>query len=393
MLLVSLISYIDRNTLALLAPTILREMQISNQQYGWIVSSFSVLYMLGNPVWGSLLDRMGVRRGMLLAVSFWSVASAAHALVQGAWGFALVRALLGFGEGATFPGGLRTIMQTLPPSQRSRGVAVAYSGGSLGAIVTPLLVTPIAVAYGWRAAFLLTGVVGLAWVLLWLGVSRTSSLVEEKAISVDPVSSRSLLADRRLWAYACAYGLGALPLSLVLYGAPLYLSSQLGFSQAELGKVLWIPPLGWEAGYFAWGWVADRARWPLHRCFAVLSLLSLPIAATPYTQSAALVLGLFFFAMFTASGFIVLSLRYATDALGRTHAGFLAGMGAGAWSALVAGVMPVIGRLFDGKQYAAAFLLVSLVPLLGWLGWRFLSANSRQPLSVTAGLASKGAAG
>src|SRR5687768_4912284 len=114
MTLVSLISYIDRNTLALLAPTILADTRLTNEQYGYIVSAFSVAYMIGNPVWGVLLDRFGLRWGMAAAVTFWSAASGAHAFAAGFLGFAVARALLGFGEGATFPGGLRTATQVLP---------------------------------------------------------------------------------------------------------------------------------------------------------------------------------------------------------------------------------------------------------------------------------------
>jgi ACS family hexuronate transporter-like MFS transporter len=153
MLAVSLISYIDRNTLALLAPTILRETRLSGEQYGFIISAFSIAYMLANPVWGKILDRAGLRRGMTVAVSCWTVASVAHAFAGGLWSFAAARAALGFGEGATFPGGLRTVVQTLPEDRRGRGLAVAYSGGSLGAVVTPLIVTPIFLWWGWRGAF------------------------------------------------------------------------------------------------------------------------------------------------------------------------------------------------------------------------------------------------
>jgi len=140
MLLVSFISYLDRNTLAVLAPTILKETRLTNQQYGFIISAFSIAYMLGNPVWGYILDRIGLRRGMTVSVFLWTIASTLHAFVSGMFGFAAARSVLGFGEGATFPGGLRTVSETLTPEKRSRGIAVSYSGGSLGAILTPLIV-------------------------------------------------------------------------------------------------------------------------------------------------------------------------------------------------------------------------------------------------------------
>src|SRR5512133_2320043 len=144
LLFVSFISYLDRNTLAVLAPTILRDTHLSVEQYGFVISAFSVAYMIGNPVWGYLLDRFGLTRGLATAVSLWTAASAAHAVVGGFGGFATARALLGWAEGATFPAGLRGTVETLPEAKRGRGMAIAYSGGSLGAIVTPLIVTPLA---------------------------------------------------------------------------------------------------------------------------------------------------------------------------------------------------------------------------------------------------------
>src|SRR5258708_30676377 len=155
-MLVALISYVDRNTLALLAPTILHETGLSAEHYGFIISAFSITYMFGNPVWGYILDRIGIRRGMGAAVSIWTLASAAHAFAGGFGTFALARAVLGFGEGATFPGSMRTAIETLPVEKRSRGIAVSYSGGSLGALITPIIVTPIAAAWGWGGAFWFT---------------------------------------------------------------------------------------------------------------------------------------------------------------------------------------------------------------------------------------------
>src|ERR1700743_1616362 len=172
MLLVSLISYVDRSTLSILAPTILRETHLNNEQYGYIVLAFSIAYMAANPIWGWILDRAGLGRGMAAAVACWTAASMAHVFASGFWSFGIARAALGFGEGATFPGGLRTVVQTLPAAQRSRGVAIAYSGGSLGALISPIVITPIAKRWGWHGAFWFTGAIGAAWILMWSLLSR-----------------------------------------------------------------------------------------------------------------------------------------------------------------------------------------------------------------------------
>jgi len=381
MTLMSLISYIDRNTLALLAPTILKEAGLNQEQYGFIISAFSVAYMIGNPVWGHWLDRYGLRRGLFASVSFWTIASAAHAIAGGFWSFAVARCTLGFGEGATFPGGLRTVVQTLPPESRSRGVAVAYSGGSLGAVLTPLIVTPIALRWGWRGAFWFTGLAGLAWLFLWMSVSK-------QVPDVAPAAHRSVAAPRindpRLWSFICAYGLGALPLAFVLYTSALYLSRALGKTQAEIGMVLWIPPLGWEAGYFFWGWITDRwlkrsalPQASYKRLFTILLFLSLPLAFTTHFGHYWLVLFELFFAMFVAAGFVIGSVSYATSVYSAHHAGLIAGVGAGSWSAVVALMMPPMGRLFDQQRYEEAFWLATVFPVLGYFTWYWLSLRGQ----------------
>src|SRR2546423_827937 len=186
MLLVSLISYIDRNTLALLIPTIMKETKLSAEQYGFIVSAFSIAYMISNPLWGGLLDRLGLRIGMTL------------------------------------------------------------------------IVTPIFLKWGWRPAFLFTGAIGLVWLIMWSFVSRRADVRDFKPQRANKLTASPRLTDPRMWSFILAYGLGATPLGFVLYAAAIYLSQAMGKDQAFLGKVLWIPPLGWEVGYFFWGWLVDR---------------------------------------------------------------------------------------------------------------------------------------
>lgn len=377
---VSLISYVDRNTLALLSPTILTETGLSAEQYGWIISAFSIAYMIGNPTWGRLLDRFGLRVGMSAAVGFWSLASACHALAGGFWSFAVARAALGFGEGATFPGGLRTVMQTLDAHLRARGIALAYSGGSLGAILTPPLVTQIASRWGWRGAFWFTGFIGALWLLWWSRLSRRARLRHPAPDHTHLAAPR--LGDPRIWSFMAVYALGALPVAFVLYTTAIYLQRVLALSQTTIGWLLWIPPFGWELGYFFWGWRADRAGLragaPAARFrsyFFVLMLLSLPLALAPHARPLSLLMAQLFLAMFIAAGFIILSVAYATSVFSVDHAGYLAGLGAGSWSAVVAAVMPVFGAFIDRRQYGAGFALAAAFPALGWLLWRLMNRD------------------
>jgi ACS family hexuronate transporter-like MFS transporter len=320
---------------------------------------------------------------MAAAVAWWTAASVAHAFAGGFWSFGAARAALGFGEGATFPGGLRAVVQTLPAERRGRGLAVAYSGGSLGALITPLIVTPVFLWWGWRGAFWFTGLIGAAWLAAWSVISRRPDIRQSTYIEKDP-GHRPSLRDPELWAFMSAYALGALPLGFVLYCASLYLAHPLGRSQEFIGKVLWIPPLGWEVGYFVWGWIADRSLRDgnsrlvsLRRMLTSCILLNVLFATIPWLSNLSAVLGVMFLAMFVAAGFVVISVAYATYIYSANHAGLIAGAGAGSWSFVVALTMPYFGRLFDLHRYAQAFVTAAAIPVLGWIAWRALA--SRRP--------------
>src|SRR5262249_4158594 len=160
-----------------------------------------------------------------------------HAWVTGFIGFAVARAVLGFGEGAAFPGALRTAAEALPSSQVSRGMALGYSGASLGALITPLLITPFALRFGWQTAFLITGALGAAWLLLWLVISRPPLLPRAKRTAFKMVWPN--LLERRFWVVASSFGLGAVALGIAAYLSPLYLDRALGLTQSQIGKVVW----------------------------------------------------------------------------------------------------------------------------------------------------------
>jgi MFS transporter, ACS family, hexuronate transporter len=377
MLACAFLGSVDRYMLAVFSPMILSDLHLNAQQYGEILGSFSVAYILGNPAWGAILDRFGLPWVMALSVTIWAIGCGAQAVVSGLLGLAAARTLLGFSAGATCPGGLRTAMDWLPVEQQSRGIAVAYSGSPLAAIVTSLVVTFIALSYGWRATWIVTGIAGLGWVVAWRGMVQFSAA--PRAVRTHQIVLPNLL-ERRFWSLVAAYGLGALPIGLILYLAPLYLTQVLGFREAQLGRVLWIPPLGWQLGYLAWGWLGDRfvgtnSR-PSQLVF-LLAFLGLPLLAVPLSSSSTLVLGLMFWSMFVAAGFIVIALRSSALAYPREQTGLVAGMGEGSRSAILAAVMPSLGHMFDVKHYANAFLFCALMPVIGAFCWWSLTLTDR----------------
>jgi MFS transporter, ACS family, hexuronate transporter len=366
----SCLSYVDRQAIAVISPMILNDTGLSAASYSDVISVFSIVYMIANPLGGSLLDYFGLRVGMFAAVGIWSLASASHAWVGGFWGFAAARALLGFGEGATFPGGLRTSAESLPLERQSRGMGISYSGASLGSIFAPLVITPVALEWGWRAAFLATGALGLLWLAMWWIIARPPLLrpVERKSGSIQWPN----IFERRFWLLVVGMGLGGAALGPALYLCPIYLNRVLGLTQARLGKVLWIPAVCWELGYYFWGWVADRyvrekpRPVSLYVCFAFLSL---PLALVTKTGSWVAALAFFSWAMFMAVAFIVTSLHLSARAYPREESAMVAGIGSGAWSAVVAILLPIYGRWFDQRRYALIFVGLSLIPVVGTTVW------------------------
>ncbi len=377
LMLSSLLSYVDRQVLAVLSPTILHDTGLSSAAYTDALSAFSIAYMIANPLWGSILDYAGLRTGMLMAVAIWTVASVSHAWVAGFVGFAVARTVLGLGEGATFPGGLKTAMEALPPDRQARGMAIGYSGASLGAIITPLIVTPIALHFGWQMAFLVTGLMGVVWLGLWWMAARPPYLPE--TVRAKVTFQLPNLMERRFWLVVASFGLGAVALGVISSLSPLYLNRALGLTQAELGRILWIPMVGWEAGYFFWGWVADRYvandEGRTVRVFILLAALALPAGFATQTGSWVVAVALFFWAMFIADGFVVMSLRVGARLYPHGQAGLVAGIGSGSWAAVQAIVLPVYGRWFNHRLYGAIFLSMSLLPVVGTALWMWLNRN------------------
>ena len=377
MMLGTLLAYLDRQVLALLSPMILRDTKLDAQAYGEVISAFSIAYMVATPVWGSVLDRIGLRMGLTISIAIWAVASASHSLVFTFIGFAAARAALGLGEGAMFPGGFRTAMDSLPPDKQARGVAIAYSGSSIGTILAPVIFIPVALAWGWRRAFLVTPLAALIWLAIWRGtVNPAKFLFRGRAQRMGFPDIR----ERRFWSLVSSYALGALPVGAITYLAALYLSRAYGLSQRDLGFVLWIPPAGMEVGYFFWGWVSDRfarnnprPRW----LFALLAVLALPCAATGWFHDAPSVVALLTITMFASAGFVLVALRTGAMSYSENQQGMAAGIASSSWSATVALVLPLCGRLFDAHLYSRAFIIVALLPALGTIIWWILSVPGR----------------
>jgi hypothetical protein len=219
------------------------------------------------------------------------------------------------------------------------------------------------------------------WLLIWWRIARNvpkRERVSEKIVVVNPL-------DRRFWLIVTTYGMGAIALGVIAYMSPLYLSRALNLSQTEIGHLVWIPTIGWQLGYYFWGWVSDRIVPEQVRPVKVLlllSLLSLPSAFVTMVDSWQAVLALFLWAMFVADGFIVMGLHIGARVFTKDEAGLAGGIGGGSWSMVLAVVLPLYGGLIDAKNFTPIFVSMALFPLAGTLLYLWLSkpwANGNKP--------------
>jgi ACS family hexuronate transporter-like MFS transporter len=383
MALCSWLSFVDRQVLAILAPTILADTGLTAQNFTDAASFFFLAYTLSNPVWGSVLDFVGLRVGMLLAVGVWTAASMSHAWMATFVGFAMARAVLGFGEGATFPGGLRTAVESLPAHMRARGIALSFSGGTIGAVMMPLLLGPLAIRYGWRIAFLATGALGLTWLLIWAAIARPPFLPK---IAQRPAKMTwPNLFQRRVWALVFSYALPAISPGPILTIVALYLNQRLALTQSDVNLVVWIPPLTWGIGYFFWGWAADKFAANNPRpiaMFLLLTVASLTLGMTTWTTSVPIAIALISFSTFIGGGFQMVALKVGSYAFPREQAAMMSGIASGSWSLVNFVLLRAIGpwsNWMNNQRWEEIFWLIAVLPAVGIAVWLVLSRDQTAP--------------
>jgi ACS family hexuronate transporter-like MFS transporter len=393
------VSYIDRNTLAVLAPTVTKALGISNEAYGWIGSAFSMAYLIGTPLAGWWIDRAGARRGLVVSVLVWSVVAALHALVPGFTTLFVLRFALGLAEAPSFPGASQTVQRILPPRDRERGFGVLFTGSSIGSTVVPILAvflftqaTPRFGADAWRIAMLGTTAAGLIWIPAWLAVTRSPAVrAQLAALPVDPSVPRipfGRLVRSRVMLRALAGVVASAPVFNfpTVWGAK-YLTATYGLKQEQLGHYLWLPALLFDVGAILFGDLASRQRRPegvpprsLYAVGVALAaaLAFLPLAGGPW--DGILILGA---ASIGAGAMYALT---TSDLLARVPVGSVSlasGTVAGAQSLALIICNPLIGRAVDHlHSYDAVALGLGLWVLPGGLFWLLCKPPYPPPIEV-----------
>jgi ACS family hexuronate transporter-like MFS transporter len=375
------VSYVDRNALGVLAPVITKELGISDSAYGWAGAAFSIAYLFGTPLAGWWIDVAGARRGLLVSVLAWSAVAALHAVVPGFAVLFVLRLALGATEAASFPGAAQTMRRILPPEELTRGFGVLFTGSSFGAMLVPPFASLIYGLAGWRVALLVTTAAGLAWVPLWLAVTRSRSVRTQ--LDLPPTASArppffELVAHPIMLRALAAITAAAPVIGFDYTWGAKYLVKTFHVEQRDVGGYLWLPPLVFDAAAVLFGDLASRQRRgegvPPRLLLSVGVVLAaapliLPLAATPWQSMAMLSAGM--------AGAGVMYTLVTADMLARMPPGstsFAAGILAGSQSLALIICNPLIGRAVDAYgSYDVVCICLGLWALPGgviWLLWR-----------------------
>ncbi len=399
------VSYLDRQTLAVLGPTVKEQLHIDNQGYGWLISAFSIAYLVGAPVAGRLIDRVGARRGLLGAVLLWSAVAALHAVAPGFGVLFALRIALGLAESPSFPGAAQTVHRALPPAARARGMGILFTGSSFGAMIAPKLATWIAANYGFRAAFIGTALVGLCWVPLWLVVAfnKSARAVLDRRLDEDlPAASAfdeagaqaPVKTEARTGPFSLAIHPAVLRAGLVVIAtSPLinlyfnwsatFLVSDHHLSQTQVGDYLWFPPLLFDLGAVYFGHSASRARAEgalnvprrliIASALLMLAGLLIPVARTPIEVT--ILIGT---SLAGGGGLFSLATAEMMAQVPANRISAAGGITAAAQSLAYIVANPLIGLSVDrSKSYTAIFLILTIWILPGTIGWLLLAPPRR----------------
>ncbi len=265
------INYIDRSILSLIKPEYLdKELGWSNTQYGYVNSAFQFAYALGLLGFGWFIDRFGTKIGYTVSIVFWSVAAAGHAAVGSVMGFATARVFLGLGEGGNFPAAIKTVAQWFPRAERAFANALFNSGSNIGSVVAPLVVLPIAAAWGWRSTFVIAGIAGILWVFFWIPLFRNPpAQADDSPADDEKVSWGSLFNTRQAWAYMVAKFLTDPVWWFYLIWLPDYFKKEQHLDLKALGVV---PSLLDPIAFF--GWMFSQPLVVLYSIVTVLSIFA-----------------------------------------------------------------------------------------------------------------------
>jgi MFS transporter, ACS family, hexuronate transporter len=382
---ITTVNYMDRNILGVLKPTIQNDLHFSETDFGNIIFFFSIAYAIGYAGMGWLTDKIGIRLGLAAAAILWCLAATAHGMVASVTGFIIARIVLGLGEGGNFPTCIKTIATWFPVRDRAFATGIFNSGSNIGAMIAPLIGALVVALSGWQAAFYVTGLIGLVWVVFWLinyrspaehpnvSPSELAYIDQDPEVAVQKVPWVELLTYRGTWVYIAGGVLTNPAWWFYNNWVPSFLNSKFHVSLFAVGLPLVLIYLLTDVGSIAGGWISSKLIKRGTEVFAArkLTLLicaacTVPVFLAPQLDSMWIAVLLIGVAMAAHQGFSANLFTLVSDTMPRGAVGSAVGLAGGISSIAGAFSAAVIGRVLDatGGNYTVVFFACASVYLL-----------------------------
>jgi ACS family hexuronate transporter-like MFS transporter len=386
----SILNYLTRSTLAVAAPSVLKDLNITTLQYSWILAAFQATIMF-QPICGYVLDVLGLKRGMALFAGSWSLVNMAHAVAHNWQALAFLRGLLGFAEGSANPGGMKATAEWFPAKERGLAGGVYNIGASVGSMLAPPLVVWAILAYNWQSAFLMTGGLGLVWVTLWLWLyhppERHPALSESERLHITSGQEKhlqsagtrpkfgSLLRQRNFWGIALPRFLADPTWGTLTFWLPLYLTSVRNFDLKQIALFAWLPFLAADLGCMFGGTVSMALQKYFHvglinarrGAFTVGACLMMGVGFAGYVENPYAAVALLSLAGFAHQTLSVTVITMSSDLFRKSEVATVAGMAGTCGNGGLLIFSLLIGALVATIGYAPFFVGLGVLDLVGAL--------------------------
>jgi ACS family hexuronate transporter-like MFS transporter len=400
----TVINYIDRQTLSILAPYLKLDYHWTNTDYANIAIAFRIAYTIGQTVWGRQIDRVGTRRGLTISVTLYSIVSLLTSLANGIASFAVFRFLLGAGESANWPGASKAVSEWFPKRERGIAAALYDSGSSVGGAIAPFLILPIYLRWGWHVAFVIPGLLGFLWLIAWRRLyypplehprigeaERQMILGDQQQAELAPQSMprwRDLLKLPQTWGVIVSKGLTDPVWFFITDWFPIYLVAK-GIPLISGLVAVWIPFLAADLGNFFGGIVSGnliRRGWSVGGARKALVVFGgfgvLLIIPTIFTVKLYLITLLFALATFSYASFSTIANVLPTDLFHSKAVATVSGMSGTAAGLGTIIAFELIGHFSDARQATATHtfdpivVVAGLVPFIGMILVQLLVRNT-----------------
>jgi len=400
------VNYIDRAVLGVLKPLLDKELGWSQIDYGWMVTAFQACYAAGYLFGGRLIDRIGIRVGLLLTVTLWSVAAIAHAGARSVVSFSVARSCLGLTEGGCFPAAIKAVAEWFPKEQRAFATGLFNAGSNVGAVTCPAIVPWIAAHWGWQGAFIVTGAMGFVWVAVWVWLYRDPdrnprvSEAELAYIRKDPVEPparipwQELVRHRQTWAFMIGMMASAPVWWFYIFWIPDFLSKQFALNLTQSSVPLMTIFLVAGIGGISGGWLSSalmRRGWSVNAArktaLLVCSLCVLPVFLTPMLPTVWPAVALVALAAAAHCGYAANLYTLVSDTVPREAVSSVVGIGGMAGSLAGMFFAQVVSRILDftHNNYLVPFGLCATLYLVA-LGLIHMLLPRLEPMRVQAAL-------